>query len=279
MLLEGSPLFIDSLAFFDVPMGKERVLTAVRHVVYLQVAVAALDLLVCIILRHFYSKRNADMAPMKASMLFARPYPGRWFMLHSLWNTVITIAAAPDFLVTVQNPADGCLGGYNLFPTMGSMALHLYHCIMPLWTNVRFTFQDFMHHFVFAIGGLGMVSVLWNWGPGANFAFVWLTGLPGAIDYFLLALVKMRVIDKLKEKAINAQINAWMRAPGCVIASAWMYSAWRAGKAEPPAIVVLLNVTLIFINGNYYSQRVISNEARCRTLSTGSDNDKGVKAS
>ena len=28
----------------------------------------------------------------------------------------------------------------------------------------------------------------------------------------------------------------------------------------------VLNAALIFYNGNYYSQRVIANEARCRTL-------------
>lgn len=46
------------------------------------------------------------------------------------------------------------------------------------------------------------------------------------------------------------------------------YSAWRDGpeRMGAPTVAVLVNAGLTYYNGNYYSQRVIANEARCRTL-------------
>jgi hypothetical protein len=46
------------------------------------------------------------------------------------------------------------------------------------------------------------------------------------------------------------------------------YSAWRDGpeRMGAPAVAVLINAGLTYYNGNYYSQRVVANEARCRTL-------------
>jgi len=114
----------------------------------------------------------------------------------------------------------------------------------------------------------GSISVLWTWGPGANFAFLFLTGLPGGLDYLMLGLVKLKIMKRLDEKKINSFINAWVRGPGCTAAAAWTYSAWRDGpeRMGPPGYAVLLNASLLFYNGNYYSQRVVANEARCRTL-------------
>ena len=95
-------------------------------------------------------------------------------------------------------------------------------------------------------------------------------GLRVSIRHFFqrLGLVKLKVMKRLDEKKINSFINAWVRGPGCTAAAAWTYSAWRDGpeRMGPPGYAVLLNASLLFYNGNYYSQRVVANEARCRTL-------------
>ena len=83
------------------------------------------------------------------------------------------------------------------------------------------TKEDVFHHIVFAIGGLGSVSVLWSWGPGANFSFFFLTGFPGGLDYFMLGLVKLRLMNRMKEKEWNSFINAWIRESGCTAAAAF----------------------------------------------------------
>ena len=64
------------------------------------------------------------------------------------------------------------------------------------------------------------------------FNMFFLTGLPGCIDYFLLGLVKLNILDKLKEKQINVYINNWIRGPGCVIGSAFTYVSWINDKSN-----------------------------------------------
>lgn len=282
-------LFHSSRPFFDLPIGADRFFLVARHVLALQIAVVVIDVAICIFLRRWFLRTDTTTDPtrttrksrsMTSCSLLTSDYPGRWFLLHAVWNAGIVIACLPDVWTTLLDPGEACRADreYNLFPTLASMALHLYHCAAP-WFWSKFTMQDFYHHIVFAIGGLGGLSVLWPWGPGANFAFLWLTGLPGGLDYLLLGLVKMGVVDRMHEKSINSWVNAWVRGPGCVVASAWTYAAWRKGKIGVPTAAVLLNVALIFCNGNYYSRRVVANEARCRALSTsGPSPTKGTEA-
>ena len=42
-------------------------------------------------------------------------------------------------------------------------------------------------------------------------------GVPGAIDYALLSLVKQGRLDRMLEKRWNTLINTWLRGPGCCV--------------------------------------------------------------
>jgi len=277
-----------SAPYFDLPIGWDRGVLIVTSILRLQFAIVLLDLILCIGLRNRFLFTNTTVDPQRKTRpsrswytfsLLTNDYPGRWFLLHAFWNFGITLACIPDVLETIYRPSVACMPAksYNLLPTLMSMALHLYHCVAP-WFWHKFTREDFFHHIVFAIGGLGSISVLWPWGPGANFAFLFLTGLPGGLDYLMLGMVKLKLMNRLSEKSINSAVNAWIRGPGCTIAAAWTYSAWREGSGSllmgPPSVIVVLNFVLIFTNGNYYSQRVVSNEARCRTLETAKKSSK-----
>jgi hypothetical protein len=193
--------------------------------------------------------------------------PGRWFLLHALWNVGIVLGTLEDFKRTIDNPINACDKNleYNLAPSYLSMALHLYHCVIP-WYCRSLTFQDFMHHIVFAICGLGSMSLAWSWGPGANFAFFFLTGFPGGVDYFMLALVKLKFMDRMTEKKINTNINAWCRGPGCVISAAWTYSNYLQGIMDPPLGIVFLQMILLFVNGQYYATRIALNYQKVKTI-------------
>ena len=48
-----------------------------------------------------------------------------------------------------------------------------------------------------------------------SFALFFLSGLPGAIDYMLLYLVKTNKINSISEKKIYTFLSAYIRAPGC----------------------------------------------------------------
>ena len=120
-------------------------------------------------------------------------------------------------------------------------------------------FSDFMHHIVFAICGLGSMSLAWSWGPGANFAF-FLTGFPGGVDYFMLAMVKLKIMNRITEKKLNTPINTYMvQEVLVVISAAWTYSNYVQGIMEPPVFIVILQMILLFVNGQYYATRIALN--------------------
>ena len=50
----------------------------------------------------------------------------------------------------------------------------------------------------------------------SSFALFFLSGLPGAIDYMLLYLVKTNKINSVTEKKIYTFLSAYIIAPGCI---------------------------------------------------------------
>ena len=144
----------------------------------------------------------------------------RWFALHALVNLAITICVLPDLIETLKDPIHSMVleKQYSMLPAFTSAALHLYHTTLP-WYSASLTFQDYVHHFAFAFA-LGGMQLAYHWGPGSNYFMLWVTGLPGAMDYAMLAGVKLGVVTRLYEKKQNASINAWIRGPGCVSSSA-----------------------------------------------------------
>lgn len=221
--------------------------------------VFCVDVVISVFIRAFIIGNDHGRNSQLGTFLF-RNLPGRWFLLHSLWNIWIVLGTWEDFLRTIEKPSDACNKDreYNLAPTFLSMALHLYHCVAP-WYAKNLNLQDLIHHVGFAICGLGYMSLWYSWGPGANFAFFFLTGLPGAVDYFLLALVKWKKMHRMTEKKINVSINNWCRGPGCVVAAAWTFSCYREGIMDPPLYIVVVQLLLLVLNGQYYASRVTRN--------------------
>lgn len=91
-----------------------------------------------------------------------------------------------------------------------------------------------------------------------------LCGLPGAIDYFLLALVRMGKIKKGSEKKVNALLNLWFRMPygillcGMALVSIIEYNKWEC----------LPCVLFVFYNSIYYGIMVIVNNDRYQQKKT-----------
>jgi hypothetical protein len=71
-----------------------------------------------------------------------------------------------------------------------------------------------------------------------------LSGLPGGLDYFMLALVKHGWLSSDSEKKYNARVmvgagcrghlqdsrrpaQVWIRSPGCMLCAYSIYSSWR----------------------------------------------------
>jgi len=74
------------------------------------------------------------------------------------------------------------------------------------------TFEDWMHHIISSIfvAGLGIYMPL---GKLPSLANLVMCGIPGAIDYFLLVLVKLKKISSINEKYVNRYLNLILRWP------------------------------------------------------------------
>ena len=88
----------------------------------------------------------------------------------------------------------------------------------------------------------------------------------------LAAATALPQCGRLEEKAYNRWINNWLRGPGCVTASAFIYCNWALGhfKDSTPTPVVFVAMLLIMANGQYYSERVIANHAQVGEAGGGS---------
>ena len=52
---------------------------------------------------------------------------------------------------------------------------------------------------------------------------IFISGLPGGVSYFLLAMQKMGICSPIVEKRITANMNAWVRLPGILMTSFLFY--------------------------------------------------------
>ena len=179
----------------------------------------------------------------------------RYFSLHGLWNIIITILILPDLYKTIIDPLHALAPGsdFNRWPIIMVSVLHLWHCV----AYSGLTWDDYFHHFVFA-AGLCFVNFVWDWGCSTNFLIFFICGLPGGLDYLMLAAVKHGYIHKISEKRINRLLNVWCRGPGCIASACLVWINWMSGQTDHiPVIIKFLTGMLAFTNGQYYSRRVV----------------------
>jgi hypothetical protein len=136
----------------------------------------------------------------------------RWFFIHWIINCYITIMGFPNIIFSLQNIAECSttkwINGYETYGV--AIALHFYHIF-----NFKLTKTDWIHHIVTAII-TGPIILLTNTTCVSAIGLWFASGLPGAIDYFLLWLVKMGYCNKKLEKVVYVIISSWVRAPGCI---------------------------------------------------------------
>jgi len=135
---------------------------------------------------------------------FARQWKGRYFVLHTFVNLVISISVLPDVYGIVFDPVETlrqttCWS----FPIGACFAIHFYHMLAPGFVLYS---VDWLHHILMVV--LGCPAILAGQvGPIMNFNFFFICGVPGGIDYFMLALVKERLMLPLTEKKHNNTIQ------------------------------------------------------------------------
>ena len=93
-----------------------------------------------------------------------------------------------------------------------------------------------------------------------NLVGFFMCGLPGGIDYFMLALVKFGSMSPFTEKAWNTRLNVWLRSPGLLL-TAFCLILGRFDEHSPesvherlPSWMVVAVALLCTLNGQYYMQ-------------------------
>ena len=185
--------------------------------------------------------------------------PGcRWWLCHAVGNLIVVVFSVADVWSCMKNPLRASVGPYNMIPNYAIAAIHIYH--MVAFNDLQV--GDWVHHIVFGgiICSLGMGTYI---GPVQNFVAIFLSGLPGGLDYCMLAAVKHKKLDPITEKRWNARINVWIRAPGCMMAACCLYVS---GLAQPVPegrfIIYCLAGIMTAFNGLYYMQVVVGNTFR-----------------
>ena len=106
---------------------------------------------------------------------------------------------------------------------------HMYIEVYHMVGGFRLSSADYFHHLLF-VPLCGVPGQLFQWGAISNFQAVFISGLPGGIDYLLLGLQKISRVGsgslfaaKMYEKRFNANLNTWLRGPGVLLGTAFLY--------------------------------------------------------
>jgi hypothetical protein len=130
------------------------------------------------------------------------PAAVRWFVLHAVANLIIAAVSVPDAWSSMVDPRSACSGAYSQIPIYMITVLHAYHLIV--FPNV--SRDDWFHHIVF-VGIICFCGFYFKSGPLQNLMAFFICGLPGGLDYLMLAAVKLNLFPRSKEKEWNARIN------------------------------------------------------------------------
>lgn len=182
-------------------------------------------------------------------------YP-RWFMLHIVSNTFVCIFSFTDVWFLLGNPLHYTLSSSSV-PRAITFALHMYHIVVIRKLSVI----DWVHHVVMTT--VLLISCFYvETITISNYNLFFTTGLPGGIDYVLLAMMKMGKLDKITEKKINSKLNVWIRGPGIII-GAYILFLQHSNNVIPTSQPLLwFIIPALLWNAQYFTERVVYNYGR-----------------
>ena len=181
---------------------------------------------------------------------------GRYYINHFIGNMIVVAYTADNVIASYTNDN---FSDHNLFVANSAVyAIHLYHII---WYYYRLRKNDLLHHGIM----IGLTLPITNYFlPPDNllgYCFFFTTGLPGGIDYLLLALVRNNIIRRDVEKEINKQINLWLRCPGCISGSTLiLYKLSHNYQNYTELFASLFVASTVYWNGIYYMEQIVSNQ-------------------
>ena len=187
-------------------------------------------------------------------------YKGNYYLLHGISNIFITMASINDLKNSYLNLDNFINYPTNYYPAILTLSLHSYHIIN--YFN-KLLFDDWLHH-ILMCGVALPIGIKMNSGFLLNHSLFFLTGLPGGINYINMFLTRNNIMNRLKQKKINKELNIWIRAPGCISHSVLTFIAYNSNRDEFKdynKFFVWATIILTFWNGIYFMEQVVSNYA------------------
>lgn len=190
----------------------------------------------------------------------AVPHNARWFLIHAVTNTYVFLACSQDLYLCLVDPDNALTvsSSGTYYALLVAILLHLYHVAM---FTKYLTPGDKLHHSLM-VGVSGPLSLAYpSRLTGAGLWF--LTGFPGAVDYYLLWLVKIGALDRMVEKKVYVLISTWIRSPGCLLCcfistvALQKSSGWKL-------FTTLANGAILGWNGQYYMMLTCKDYGRKR---------------
>jgi hypothetical protein len=182
----------------------------------------------------------------------------KYFLLHTIFNTWITFTVWNDATHAIFHPLDTFKDNYvysAILSTSGIASFHIYHIL----AYSDLTLEDWLHHLVssFIVAGIGTYLPFGKCPSLANLA---MCGLPGGIDYLLLVLVKLDIIDKMMEKVVNRYLNLIIRWPIMFLTSyLFILNVYHGNVDITYFPIMIIGLCLHCYNAIYYCDKVIGN--------------------
>lgn len=181
----------------------------------------------------------------------------KWYTNHTLMNALMVLITAKDSVKLLKcrsdcykiKPTGGVLyswTGYEnieLIMLTNMLLLHGYHLF--LFDNLRGI--DYIHHIVMPVALIG--AYMMNVGVYMSYFLFFICGLPGMIDYGMLAIQ----YDRKEEKRINTYLNNYLRAPGIIFGLGML---WR-DSFHVSSFNVFAGFLTMFWNAQYFNYEVI----------------------
>lgn len=226
--------------------------------------VAFLYLFICdtLVSKRLYDAQSSETKTK--SGVTRQTQKSRWYSLHVFANLFVCVTALNPFFTSLSDPAFAgdpdkysdvsMFGSASNFPLVMIISAHVYH--MVAFSDL--TSEDYFHHLMF-IPTMGFPGLYWNWGPSQSTLCLFISGLPGGIEYLFLTLYKLGfTTDRSLLKKVAALQNTWCRWPGIIIAAFLIYMGWVYERSQAPAFFSFWLIGLSCFNATYYGFMSIS---------------------
>lgn len=175
----------------------------------------------------------------------------RWFFIHFMVNLIISFYGFRDLVDCFSDPLYCGVKKWSKQSQFSVITVFTAHCYHMIIFYKYLKYDEWFHHIVW---GLFLFPLMYIYSQTklAVVAVWFLSGLPGGIDYFLLWLVKLRLLKKQIEKRVYLFITLFFRSPGCLLV-VFIHLLFDNSSNIFERIIKYYLCILVILNSQYYT--------------------------